>query len=130
MDASGARDLHQTEGDCDQDHHRDFCPSDGGRSSESGITRSGDRSRSFYLKRIGRRWRLQEELHDRGAIEPRSRRDRAAIEAEMERNHLPELRKSLLEASDRGSSHDRGRSRRDRGSIVELKAWKMEIFRP
>ena len=38
------------------------------------------RSRPFiYLSFIGRRRRIMEELRDRGAIEPRSRRDRAAI---------------------------------------------------
>ena len=49
-----------------------------------------------------------EELHDRGPIGPRSRRDRAAIVIPGGQNHLPELRKATLEASDRGLTHDRG----------------------
>ena len=85
-------------------------------------------NRSLTWDAIGRRGRLVEELHDRSPIGPRSRRDRAAIVILGGRNHLPELRKSLLEASDRGSSHDRGRSRRDRSSIVELKAWKWDAL--
>ena len=57
---------------------------------------------------IRRRRRRVEEHHDHGPIGPRSRRDRAAIVIPGGRNHLPELRKVALEASDRGSTHDRG----------------------
>ena len=77
-------------GHCDHDHHRDLRPSDGGRSSESWTTRSGDRSHSFTWGVIGRLRGHVEELHDRGPIEPRSRRDRAAIVEHLLRNQLHE----------------------------------------
>ena len=72
---------------------------------------------------IRRRRRCVEEHHDRGPIEPRSRRDRAAIVIPGGRNHLPELWKVALEASDRGSTHDRGPITVDRGPIV-VQTWR------
>ena len=83
-------------GHCDHDHHRDLRPSDGGRSSESWTTRSGDRSHSFTWGVIGRLRGHVEELHDRGPIEPRSRRDRAAIVEHLLRNQLHECQTWFL----------------------------------
>ena len=47
------------------------------------LSGASDRSTS-----IGRPGRLMEEIHDRGAIEPRSRGDRAVIVTPSSRNHL------------------------------------------
>ena len=74
------------------------------------------RSRSsIYLRSIGRCRRIEEESHDRGAIEPRSRRDRAAILQLSSRIHFNQIRRHFLEHLE----HDRRpivvRSWRDRG---------------
>ena len=53
---------------------------------------------------IGRSERFAEELHDRGPIEPQSRRDRAAIVDIASRNHLHDHRTDPVEDQD----HDRG----------------------
>ena len=81
------------------------------------------RSRSsIYLSFIGRRRRIMEELRDRGAIEPRSRRDRAAIMELLARNHSHRIREWPIKLQD----HDRGpivaRSWCDRGLIFEAKS--------
>ena len=105
------------EGRCDHDHHRDLLPFDGGRLSESWTTRSRDRGHSFTLGVIGRLRGHVEELHDRGAIEPRSRRDRTAIVEHLLRNQPHDRRTSFREdlqpdrrQIDARSDHDRGRS--------------------
>ena len=106
-------------GRCDHDHHRDLLPSDGGRSSESWTTRSRDRGHPFTLSVIGRLRGHVEELHDRGPIEPRSRRDRTAIVEHLMRNQPHDRQTGFREDLQRDrrqidarSSHDRGRSRR------------------
>ena len=81
------------------------------------------RSRPFiYLSFIGRRRRIMEELRDPGAIEPRSRRDRAAIMEHLARNHPHRIREWPIKLQD----HDRGpivaRSWPDRGPIV-VRSW-------
>ena len=66
---------------------------------------------------IGRPWGLMEELHDRGPIAPRSRRDRAAIVECSMRNQLHDCRRCFREDLQRDqrpidawSGHDGGRS--------------------
>ena len=72
-------------------HHRDLLPSDGGHSSQSWSTRSRDRDHPITRTPIGRRGGFVEELHDRGPIETRSRRDRATIVALPSRNQHHDL---------------------------------------
>ena len=63
------------------------------------------RSRSsIYLSFIRRRRRIMEELRDRSAIEPRSRRDRADIMELLARNHSHRIREWPIKLQD----HDRG----------------------
>ena len=72
---------------------------------------------SIYLRSIGRCRRSVEELHDRGSIAPRSRRDRVAIVERSRRNQLHDRRRCCREDLQRDrrlidarSGHDRGRS--------------------
>ena len=79
------------------------------------------RSRSsIYLRSIGRCRRIVEEPHDRGAIEPRSRCDRAAILQLSSRIHSNQIRRQPTEIED----HDRrsivAQSWPDRGTIGPL----------
>ena len=78
------------------------------------------RSRSsIYLRSIGRCGRIVEELHDRGPIEPRSRRDRAVIMELLSRNHSHRIRRRPTKLQD----HDRltivARSWCDRGLFLK-----------
>ena len=68
-----------------------------------------------------------EELHDRGAIEPRSSRDRAAIEVIRARDRSGLV--SFRSASDRRSSSIviNARSRPNRGTIVAKIAAKIVV---
>ena len=73
--------------------------------------------------RIWRRRRRVEEHHDRGPIEPRSRRDRAAIGAPSARNPFHDHRSTVpkhQEHDRRSIVVNRGRSREDRGLILRL----------
>ena len=104
-------------GRCDHDHHRDLLPSDCGRSSELWTTRSRDRGHSFTLGVIGWLRGHVKELHDRGPIEPRSRRDRTPIMEHLLRNQPHDRRTGFREHLQRDrrqidarSGHDRGRS--------------------
>ena len=70
-----------------------------------------------FLRFIGRSRCLVEELHDRSPIEPRSRRDRAAIVERSMRNQLHDRQTGCREDLQRDrrpidarSGHDRGRS--------------------
>ena len=71
-----------------------------------------------------------EELHDRGAIEPRSRRDRAAIVAPSAWNHFH----SIGRRATRDQDHDHGpiaaRSWPDRGMIMVNFEAKIETILP
>ena len=69
---------------------------------------------------IWRRRRHVEEHHDRGPIEPRSRRDRAAIVDPAARNLFHDLRSSFPEHLEHDQCSivvDRDRSREDRGLL-------------
>ena len=79
MDDSGALDLHQTEGITITIITAIFAHLTAGRSSESGTTRSGDRSHSFTWGVIGR-------LRGHVGRTPRSRSDRTAIAARSSRH--------------------------------------------
>ena len=73
-------------------------------------------NRDLYF--IGRHRRPAEELHDRGPIEPRSRRDRAVIVAPSAWNRFHSIRRRAT----RDQDHDHGpiaaRLWPDRGAIV------------
>ena len=75
---------------------------------------------------IGRLGRLLEEIHDRGAIEPRSQCDRAAIVAPSSRNQRHDHQTMFIRELRSRSTHDRGliaaRSWPDRGSF-QVKSW-------
>ena len=77
------------------------------------------RSRSFiYLSFIGRRRRIMEELRDCGAIEPRSRRDRAAIMEHLAWNHPHRIREWPIKLQDHDCGPIVARSWPDRDPIV------------
>ena len=73
---------------------------------------------------IGRLGKRVEEVHNRGAIERRSRCDRAVIMTPSWQNHLHDLQKAFNGGLRSRSTHDRGpiasRSWPDRGAIVVL----------
>ena len=74
----------------------------------------GDRHRE--LLNIGRCRQVVEELHDRGPIEPRSRRDRTAISHLSLQNHFNRIRRRPTEIQD----HFDARSWPDCGPIRAL----------
>ena len=63
-----------------------------------GNVRSPSDGRDLHrqMLNIGRCGRIVEELHDRGPIEPLSRRDRAAIMELLSRNHSHGIRRQKL----------------------------------
>ena len=75
----------------------------------------GRSASSIYLRSIGRCRRIEEEPHDRGAIEPRSRRNRAAILQLSSRIHFNQIRRHFLEHLEYDRRPIVARSRRDRG---------------
>ena len=76
---------------------------------------------------IGRLRRFVEEHHDRGPIEPRSRRDRAAIVTPSGRINLYDLQKGILEERNHDWSTIVTRSRRDRG-LIAARSWSNRGF--
>ena len=88
------------------------------------VERFGSLDRPLTLILIRRLGRLVEEINDRGAIEPRSRWDRAAIVAPSARNHIHDHQTTFIGESRLRSTHDRGpivaRLWHDRGAIVVL----------
>ena len=107
---------------CDRDHHRDLPPSDGGRSSQSGSTWSRDRDHPLTCSAIGRRRGLVEELHDRGPIEPRSRRAQAVIVEISSWNRFHGIGRRPIEIWDHDQRTIVVWLRRDRGLIV-VRSW-------
>ena len=103
-------------------------PLDRHRTDEEIESRSCDHDPPVTWSSIGRRGGAVEELHDRGVIEPRSRRDRAAIEEILARAWRGFV--SHRSASDRRSPNTTVgiRSRPDRGAIVAkiaAKTWQI-----
>ena len=134
VDDAGALDLHRTDGvaitiiiaifshlTADAPRNLNLCDCD------PTDTVTCDRDHPLHLKSfIGRSWRLVEELHDRGPIEPRSRSDRTAIAERSSRDRgafnaesTPRVPDSILvricSEIDAQSTHDQATIVVDRG---------------
>ena len=95
---------------------------------DRGIRDQINPDRPLTSNAIGRRGGLVEELHDRGSIEPRSQRDRAAIGELQQRNRLQTIGRRPTSDQDDDCGPIAARSWPDRAEISGLFEAKFKLL--